>query len=240
MIVDCVSDLHGFYPKLEGGDLLIIAGDLTARDTFEEHCDFKRWLAKLPYTKKIVIGGNHDNNLLGLRGDDFFFSTYNINTKEQKSYASYLFDSGCEFEGLKIWGSPWTKTFPGMNPKCKAFTLDMEDQLGEKWALIPDDTDILVTHSPMWGTHDLVVMYLDDFTDQTAQHMGSGLLAEWIANHVNSLKLHVCGHIHEGYGLHDIRQDRAMKGMPDTCVMVNASYVDARYRPVNKPVRVIL
>ncbi len=31
MIIDCISDLHGYYPKLEGGDLLIVAGDLTAR-----------------------------------------------------------------------------------------------------------------------------------------------------------------------------------------------------------------
>jgi len=28
MIIDCISDLHGYYPELEGGDLLIIAGDL--------------------------------------------------------------------------------------------------------------------------------------------------------------------------------------------------------------------
>ncbi len=32
MIIDCISDLHGFKPNLNGGDLLIIGGDLTARD----------------------------------------------------------------------------------------------------------------------------------------------------------------------------------------------------------------
>ncbi len=228
MIVDCVSDLHGFYPKLEGGDLLIIAGDLTARDTEMQHLEFATWLAMQPYRHKVLIAGNHDNHLIML------------SRPASAPKFDYLLDSGCEFDGLKIWGSPWTKTFPGMNPKCKAFTVDTEEALADKWAMIPDDTDILVTHSPMWGTHDLVVRYMDDFTDQKAEHLGSGSLAEWIANHINSLKLHVCGHCHEGYALHDIRQDRAMKGMPDTCVMVNASYVDARYRPVNKPIRVIL
>lgn len=39
MIIDCISDLHGYYPELGGGDLLIVAGDLTARDTPEEHCN---------------------------------------------------------------------------------------------------------------------------------------------------------------------------------------------------------
>ena len=36
MIIDCIADLHGHYPKLEGGDLLIVAGDLTAEHKYEE------------------------------------------------------------------------------------------------------------------------------------------------------------------------------------------------------------
>jgi len=232
MDVTCVSDLHGFFPKdLPGGDLLIIAGDLTARDDFVGYCQFNEWLVTALdiYHDAVIISGNHDNNMV--------LGSFSA---EMASRVHYLCDSSVTIRGLNVWGSPWTKTFPGMNPKCKAFTLDREEQLREKWALIPDDTDILVTHGPMWGTHDLVVMYMDDYTDQKAYHLGSESLAEWIANHVNSLKLHVCGHIHEGYGLHDIRQDRAMKGQPETCVFVNASYVNARYRPANKPIRVIL
>ena len=42
MIIDCLSDLHGHYPSLDGGDLLIVAGDLTARDKLEEHYEFSR------------------------------------------------------------------------------------------------------------------------------------------------------------------------------------------------------
>ena len=43
MIIDCISDPHGFYPKLKGGDLLLIAGDLTANDTQKEFDKFFQW-----------------------------------------------------------------------------------------------------------------------------------------------------------------------------------------------------
>ena len=39
--ITCISDLHGFQPSLPGGDLLLIAGDLTARNTFDEYERFK-------------------------------------------------------------------------------------------------------------------------------------------------------------------------------------------------------
>ncbi len=64
MIIDCIADLHGFYPSdLPGGDLLIIAGDLTATDTQKQHLEFVDWLYKQKYEKKVWIAGNHDNFL---------------------------------------------------------------------------------------------------------------------------------------------------------------------------------
>lgn len=35
MIIDCIGCLHDHYPELEGGDLLIVTGDLTARDDYD-------------------------------------------------------------------------------------------------------------------------------------------------------------------------------------------------------------
>ena len=142
MIIDCISDLHGFYPDLEGGDLLIVAGDLTSRDTKEQHIDFSMWLAAQNYSHKVVIAGNHDNRLILLGGP------------VKAPRLDYLLDSGTEFQGLKIWGSPWTKWFPQVNPKCSAFMLKTEDELAEKWKLIPDDIDVLVTHGPPHGILD--------------------------------------------------------------------------------------
>lgn len=234
MIIDCVADLHGFYPELEGGGLLIIAGDLTATDTPIEYQTFKAWLLGQNYEKKIVIAGNHDNYLLN--SCDSLWIMPGL---------EYLCDSGTEFEGLKIWGSPWTKTFKGMNPLCKAFSVDTEEELEEKWALIPDDTDILVTHSPPYQILDTIKVY-GPFSHEREANVGSeSLLMK--ASGLPNLKLFACGHIHEGYGVLDTRMDRdelkhlfpnpICKSFP---IIVNAPHVNERYKPVNKPIRIEL
>lgn len=209
--IDCISDLHGHYPKLEGGDILIVAGDLTESDQQYQYLEFREWISLQPYKKKVFICGNHDNQI---ENGNFYFSS-------EWMGAEYLCDSGTEFDGLKIWGSPWTKTFEGMNPHCKAFTCDTEEELAEKWALIPDDINILVTHSPPHGC------YLDQ--DRNGNMMGSTSLADRLWK--LSVKLHVFGHIHEGYGFHPVI------GNPN---WVNASHVNERYEPVNKPIRIEL
>lgn len=209
MIIDCISDLHGYFPVLEGGDLLIVAGDLTARDNAEGHLRFYSWLQRQNYKRYIVVAGNHDN--LIQEGMHLLRSLAGVD---------YLEDSGCEFGGLKIWGSPWTAAFPGMNPNAMAFTMpfgcDTEEHLQERFDMIPDDTDILITHSPPHGC------YLDQLRDGTM--VGSCALRDRVVN--LDLKLHVFGHIHEGYGKH--------------MECVNASHVNEYYKPVNNPIRVIL
>lgn len=230
MIIDCVSDLHGYYPKLEGGDLLIVAGDLTARDAKEDYIELMAWhdLISFKYKKSIFIGGNHDN-LLQKYGMEF-----------APSFCEYLCDSGTEFEyeeddveqeecgmhptvtkKLKIWGSPWTKRFKGMNPHCMAFTVDTEEELAEKFSNIPNDIDILITHSPP--------LYILDELMEEGKHAGSIALSNRIRGS-RTLKLHVFGHIHEGYG-----EDK--NGITR---FVNASHVNSVFDPVNKPIRIEL
>ena len=221
MIIDCISDLHGHHPELEGGDLLIVAGDLTASDKAYQYFEFREWLLKQQYNIKIFISGNHDCLIEMGR---FYFSNEWIG-------ADYLCDSGTEFEGLKIWGSPWTKTFKGMNPHCKAFTCDTEEQLAEKWKLIPDDIDILVTHSPPYGILDGI----PNMYDGTYFHAGSKSLDKRIF-YSTSLQLHVFGHIHENGG----KIIERTQNVCDKHMSVNASYVNEHYKPVNKPIRVIL
>jgi Icc-related predicted phosphoesterase len=247
MIIDCIADLHGHYPALEGGDLLIVAGDLTARDTKDNWNTFEMWLFDQNYKNKIIIGGNHDNFLQTM--DEHRMWKY-----WDKVGITYLCDSGTEFEyeyfidhpasnehvsidvlmsekkKLKIWGSPWTLKFPGQNPHAMAFTCDTEEELVEKWAMIPEDTDILITHSPPIGV-------LDRTVDN--RFVGSVSLSAQLG-FLSNLKLHVFGHIHEAYG--KIDPPACLPNYFDVCkhYSVNASHVNERYQPVNKPIRVRL
>lgn len=215
MIIDCVSDLHGSYPRLEGGDLLIVAGDLTAGDSENEVALFDYWLHKQNYAAKIVIGGNHDNVLQQKR--------------LKLQFGTYLEDSGCAFNGLKIWGSPWTNWFDGINPKCTAF-VGNEQLLASKFALIPDDTNILITHGPPHGIMDQVKRWSRNKVD----NCGSQSLSNLLDGKKIRPKLHVFGHIHEGYG-----QAYGEYHNGNT-LRVNCSIMNENYDPINKPIRVIL
>ena len=215
MIVDCISDLHGYEPVLQGGDLLIIAGDMTASNEIVQWVDFFNWLRAQEYEKKIIIGGNHDGFL------EQCASTQEVELMDLEwgDECTYLRDDGCEFGGLKIWGSPWTAWFYGINPHCKSFTKTGDQNLKPKWDLIPDDTDILVTHSPPAGIMDVT---------KAGINVGSASLRVKVQK--IRPKLHVFGHIHEQYGQESLNET----------LFVNASFVDGDYEAVNDPVRVIL
>jgi len=223
MIIDCIGCLHGARPQLKGGDLLIITGDLTANDQVNEYLDFHDWIENQSYSLKVVIAGNHDNVLqhtLGFSGKHLPFT--------------YLCDSGTEFEGLKIWGSPWTAQFKGINPKCCAFTLPIPsregDGLMDKWDLIPQDTDILITHTPPFGVLDGIPI-----DDGSLFHAGSTSLYGWL-RYVGRPRLHAFSHIHEAYG----REEHFPTYDNKMMISVNCSIMNKRYRPVNKPIRVEL
>jgi len=102
-----------------------------------------------------------------------------------------------EIEGLKIWGSPVTPLYGGAFGKSRA-----EDRK-KHWAQIPEDTDILITHTPPFA--------ILDHGGSSERREGCPQLLEAVFQAMP--RLHVFGHIHAGYGT--LRT-------PDT-VFVNAS-----------------
>ncbi len=216
MIIDCISDLHGFEPQLPGGELLIIAGDLTESDRPIQYGQFSSWLERQKYEKKVLISGNHDS----------FFEKSGFE-KIQDSYKDvgidYLCDSGTEYKGLKIWGTPWTPWFDGVNPKCKAF-MDSEIYLEKRFSLIPNNLDILITHGPMLHILD-------------ANYDGYACGSKALRGAVDRARPRflVCGHIHE-QGNNQLMYKHT--GTYTWCI--NCSHVNEVYEPINKPIRIII
>jgi Icc-related predicted phosphoesterase len=223
MRIVCVSDTHGIspLPEIPACDLLLFAGDvedahLHPHDTSSQRRYLKRvfapWLAEAPARYKVGIAGNHD--FLGLRDPEAL----------RDLPWRYLEDETVEIEGLVIHGSPWTPPFFDW-----AFMLP-EHELAAKWALVPADCDILLTHGPAYGLGDEVENGLG--TDPRDPHQGSHSLRAAVEAHP-TLRLHVFGHIHEGFGQGSL--ERA--GLPPLA-WVNAARVDGDYRPVNEPIMV--
>lgn len=202
MKIVLLSDTHGLHDDLvvPDGDLLLHAGDLTMRgelDEIERAADFLR---ALPHRHKVVIAGNHD----------FGFERRPAQAVPLLAGLTYLQDSGVTVEGVKIWGSPWQPWFFDW-----AFNLQRGPQIRAKWDLIPAATDILLTHGPPWGHGDETVR---------GQKVGCHDLLAAIQR--VRPKLHLFGHIHEGYG--------STQEGPTRCV--NASICDLAYQPKNAPV----
>jgi len=127
---------------------------------------------------------------------------------------TYLQDTLVEVDGVNIWGSPWQPEFHNW-----AFNLPKNGlKLAEKWNNIPEFVDILITHGPAFG-------YLDVVEEET-EHLGCELLAERIKKIVP--KIHVCGHIHSGYGY-------KFDGFTH---YINASVLSERYEYAHKPLTI--
>jgi Icc-related predicted phosphoesterase len=128
---------------------------------------------------------------------------------------TYLNDSGCEIDGVKFWGSPITPWFHNW-----AFNRMRGAEIKEHWNLIPDNTNVLITHGPPYG-----------FGDRPfGKHDRVG--CEDLMSVVNRVKpkLHVFGHIHGSAG------EQFFNGTH----FVNASVVNEIYSVVNSPVVVDL
>lgn len=218
MKITFLSDTHTRqgqipYSDLPGGDLLIHAGDImnsgyNKNDIF----DFLHWYDSIPgYDKKVFIAGNHDK----------MFENHPEEVKEiLKQYPNiiYLQDESYEIydletdKSIKLYGSPWQPWFYDW-----AFNVERNSlKLSGKWEAIPDDTDILITHGPAWGSVDTV-------EGRPWDNLGCELLAERIQRF--RPKIHVCGHIHSGYDIDTI----------DNIHYINASVLDERYEYTQKP-----
>lgn len=219
--VVCISDTHNMHDQLDSlpaGDILIHSGDATGRGRVEELEEYNRWLGSIKHKYKyiIIIAGNHD----------WLFQLDQAKARSIMTNAIYLEDEMIEIEGRKIYGSPHQPEF------CNwAFNVPRGAKIKEKWDMIPNGLDLLITHGPPHGICDTLrkmVMGDDEKGRPTyAEHMiHLGCEDLYRAVMDKKPKNHVFGHIHDGYG--------TFKDA-DT-LFVNASSCTEQYRPINPPI----
>jgi len=205
MKIACISDLHTYmrHVAVPQCDLVICAGDISYVGKENNIRKFLVWFAGLSAKYHVFIAGNHDH-------------LFEKNPAHAAAILSefptitYLENSGIMIEGLKLWGSPWTPVFFNW-----AFNAD-SNKIQTIWNQIPDDTDILITHGPPKGVLDRTYL--------TNMQAGCPHLLKNIMR--IKPKLHVFGHIHEGYGMIE----------KNGVIHINASICTLRYEPINKPV----
>jgi 3',5'-cyclic AMP phosphodiesterase CpdA len=212
---------------LPEGDVLIHAGDCTNIGKPNEVKEFIEWFMGVKgFDSKIFIAGNHDwafeNHRYPHHRGDFEWYYHLMNEENlSQSDVTYLEDSGFTIDSsefskpIKFWGSPWQPEFYNW-----AFNLPRSgDELKKYWDMIPEDTDVLITHGPPSEIKDFVNNWR-----QPVRNVGCELLRF----RVEQIKpmVHVFGHIHEAYGVE--RNEETL--------YVNASTCTERYSPSNKPI----
>lgn len=215
MKICCISDTHSKHRQLDlpEADVLVHAGDITWRGEISIMEDFTGWLKELPIKHKIVIFGNHE------LGFQYGHKREPAIKLVQDAGATYLEDSGVTIDGVNFWGAPWQPWFHDWE-----FNLPRGERLAAKWALIPDNTNVLITHGPPFLIRDLAPRGVFD-----GESVGcKDLLAR--LQELPELKLHVFGHIHHGYGQSQV----------GPCTFVNASTCTEAYSPTNEPIVVEL
>lgn len=203
-----ISDTHNQHKQIDlpEGDILVHAGDICGHGNIWELESFCKWLkTQTPkFEHTLVVAGNHDKCLEGQ-------TAYLCENMIRETGATYLRDSGVNIEGLNFWGSPVTPYFFAW-----AFNIK-RGKLHQHWDLIPDDTDVLITHGPPMGTLDLEPRGLT--------HVGCSELAARIEN-LKQLKLHIFGHLHLNHGVE----------VKNGVTYVNAATCTEEYKPTNKPI----
>lgn len=218
----CISDTHGLNSRvnLPEGDVLIHTGDFSNLGLEKEIIEFNSWLKEQKFKHKIIIAGNHEITF-DEENRETLFNNFNFNNNEFKSSKEikqilenciYLENSGVELFGYNIWGSPNTPSYHDW-----AFMGD-NDYLDKKWQMIPNNTDILLTHGPPYGILDL---------NYEKVNTGCPKLIKHVLERIKP-KYHIFGHIHEAYGTFYFNET-------DT-TFINASTCNFKYKPINKPI----
>jgi predicted phosphodiesterase len=227
MKIIAISDTHGKLPTIPACDLFIHAGDFCPcfdhSPAYQAHwleTMFAPWLAEIEAEHKVFIPGNHDK----------LFQDHPDNVPALP--AVNLQHTIPLYQGQRIWGSPWTPYFGGLDGRTGqprwAFNfprLDDGRQAFEHWQTLPTSTDIVVTHGPPFGHCDEV--YDRALGLRLQKRAGCPQLAARIAR--VQPDLHIFGHIHMGHQSQEATESCFFYDANHWTDFHNVSCVDERY-----------
>jgi Icc-related predicted phosphoesterase len=209
-----ISDTHGKHQSVnlpDDLDILIHAGDFCNSGHSSEAIKFVQWFKSRKAKYKIFIAGNHDVCM-----ERSLEKQMVLESIADDASVFYLEDGAVAIEGRIIYGSPWQPEF------CNwAFNLPRGQALKEKWDLIPNSIDVLVTHGPPRSKLDLIPA--NYVRPGELPNIGCDDLLEAV-NRVKP-KFHVFGHIHYSAGRY----------LGKDTEFINAAICSESYWPVNDP-----
>jgi Icc-related predicted phosphoesterase len=198
-----ISDTHGFCPEIPSDvDAVIHAGDIAADRGFVGNYtdEIYPWAASVGVPIYATFG-NHD--FAGQQARIPPGVPENLN---------FIVDQAHTINGVKFWFSPWSNLFGAW-----AYMLD-EVGLAARYAKIPEDTEVIVSHGPPKNYGDKILW------DGRIQNVGSVALAERAAQ-LPLLRYIITGHIHEAHGEYQMGH----------VTVLNVSHVDEMYRQRHAP-----
>jgi Icc-related predicted phosphoesterase len=197
-----ISDTHGKHEELGtlSGDVLIHCGDFC--DGFNNDgahlASIDDWFLRQEFDQIYCVGGNHD----------FAAQERHANGIPVFENAIFLQDQKHVFGGITFYGTPWLPDLSGW-----AYYLPENKRRG-KWSLIPNDVNILITHTPPFGILD-------------SPRAGGNVGCSYLRSRVREIapKLHCFGHVHASAG----------RLVEEKTTFVNASVIDSNYVVRHKP-----
>ena len=207
MKLTVISDTHGHHEKLGvlSGEVLIHCGDMfnmfdRGPNDFEQ---LDAWFGRQRFDLILCTGGNHDFALQEKSGANSI----------PFENAVYLQDRSYVHQGVTFYGAPWVPDL-----REQAFFKESQE-LARAWSAIPDETDVLITHTPPAGRLDVSSRGFQ----LGCQHLFAKVRAV-------SPRVHCFGHVHASSGVAEIGRT----------VFINAALVDSRYRLARGPYEHVL
>jgi Icc-related predicted phosphoesterase len=217
--VVAISDTHGHHDQVTvpDGDVLVHCGDYCKYGQSSEVKKFARWLKALPHKHKLVTPGNHDK-------------TTEVNeAKSRRIFENHgvqlLINEEVVIDGIKFWASPITPAFLNWH-----FMKGRGYPIAKVWEAIPFDVDVLITHGPAYGHGDLCPPYRTPYRKVAGCFDLLNRIREiYFGSAGEYPKVHVFGHIHDGYGATQSDQFGPI-------TFINASVCTEQYQATNPPI----